>query len=294
MQYHKQSRKATIYHFEIMRDELQKKVNNAIKLLRIYSDANNGEPLEIAYSGGKDSDVILQLAKEAKINYRAIYKNTTIDPPGTIKHAIEMGAEIIRPKTTFFKLIQQKGMPSRFTRFCCSVLKEYKILDVSVIGVRREESVKRAKRYVEPSFCRIYNKKEHVEQVLPILEWTLQDIAEFVEDRKLKLAPVYYDENGKIDYNRRLGCLGCPLASEKKRLEEFKKYPKLVKLWIRAQEVFRETHQDNKGVKLYGDVYENFYFELFKNKARKIPLNKNSIFPVDYKKEIEKIFDINL
>lgn len=277
-----------------MREELQKKVNNAIKLLRIYSDARNGEPLEIAYSGGKDSDVILQLAKEAKINYRAIYKNTTIDHPGTIKHAIEMGAEIIRPKFSFFKLIQLKGMPTRFTRFCCSVLKEYKVLDVSVIGVRREESVKRAKRYVEPSVCRIYNKKEYVEQVLPILDWTLQDIAEFVEDRKLKLAPVYYDENGKIDYNRRLGCLGCPLASENKRLEEFKKYPKLVKCWIRSQDVFRETHPDSKCTKLYGDVYENFYFELFRNKARKIPRNKNSIFPVDYKKELERIFSINL
>lgn len=277
-----------------MREELQKKVNNAIKLLRIYSDAKNGEPLEIAYSGGKDSDVILQLAKEAKINYRAIYKNTTIDPPGTIKHAIEMGAEVIRPKFSFFEIIRKKGMPSRFTRFCCSVLKEYKILDVSVIGVRREESVKRAKRYVDPSVCRIYNKNDYVEQVLPILDWTLQDIAEFIEDRKLKLAPVYYDENGKIDYNRRLGCLCCPLVSENKRLEEFKKYPKLVKCWMKAQEVFRETHQDSKCVKRYGDVYENFYFELFRNKARKIPLNKNSIFPVDYKKEIEKIFDINL
>ena len=277
-----------------MREELQKKVDNAIKLLRIYSDAKNGEPLEIAYSGGKDSDVILQLAKEAKINYRAIYKNTTIDPPGTIKHAIEMGAEIIRPKFSFFELIKLKGMPTRFTRFCCSVLKEYKVLDVSVIGVRREESVKRAKIYVEPSICRIYNKKEYVEQVLPILDWTLQDIAEFVEDRKLKLAPVYYDEAGKVHYERRLGCIGCPLASENKRLEAFKKYPKLVKCWIRAQEVFMETHKDSKRAKRYGDVYENFYFELFRNKARKIPLNKNSIFPVDYKKEIEKIFDITL
>ena len=277
-----------------MREELQKKVNDAIKLLRIYSDAKNGEPLEISYSGGKDSDVILQLAKEAKINYRAIYKNTTIDPPGTIKHAIEMGAEIIRPKFSFFELIRQKGMPTRFTRFCCSILKEYKVLDVSVIGVRREESVKRSKIYVEPSICRIYNKKEYVEQVLPILDWTLQDIAEFVEDRKLKLAPVYYDEAGKVHYERRLGCLGCPLASENKRLEAFKKYPKLVKCWIRAQEVFRETHKDSKCAKRYGDVYENFYFELFRNKARKIPLNKNSIFPVDYKKEIEKIFDITL
>lgn len=76
--------------------ELQKKIDQAIRLLKAYDKPD--EPVEIAYSGGKDSDVILQLAKEAGINFRAIYKNTTIDPPGTIKHAQEMGAEIRQPQ----------------------------------------------------------------------------------------------------------------------------------------------------------------------------------------------------
>ena len=79
-----------------MRPELQKKIDQSIRLLKAYD--NQDEPVEIAYSGGKDSDVILQLAKEAGINFRAIYKNTTIDPPGTIKHAQDMGAEIRQPK----------------------------------------------------------------------------------------------------------------------------------------------------------------------------------------------------
>ena len=94
-----------------MRKELQKKVDFAIKLLQ--SIPQDGD-IEISYSGGKDSDVILELAKMAGIPYRAIYKATTIDPKGTIAHAREMGAEVIRPKKTFFQLISEYGFPSRF------------------------------------------------------------------------------------------------------------------------------------------------------------------------------------
>ena len=79
----------------MIREELQKKIDRAIRLLKSIENATdaNGDkqPIEIAYSGGKDSDVILQLAKEAGINFKAIYRCTTIDPPGTIKHVIDVG-----------------------------------------------------------------------------------------------------------------------------------------------------------------------------------------------------------
>ena len=143
--------------------------------------------------------MILQLAKEAGIRYRAIYKNTTIDPPGTIAHVKEMGVEIIRPKENFFQLIAKKGFPNRFSRFCCEVLKEYKILDKTVIGVRKEESRARKERYNEPTECRYYGSKKkenHVEQIYPILEWTDEDVRNFILDRGLKLAPLYYDMGG--------------------------------------------------------------------------------------------------
>lgn len=119
--------------------DLQKKIDRAIRLLQGIQNGYDGE-IEIAYSGGKDSDVILQLAKEAGIKYRAIYKNTTIDPPGTLGHVRGMGVEILRAKTSFFQLVAQKGFPSRFSRFCCEKLKEYKVLDKNVIGVRKAES----------------------------------------------------------------------------------------------------------------------------------------------------------
>ena len=184
-------------------EDLQRKTDRAIRLLQGVQNGYDGE-IEIAYSGGKDSDVILQLAKEAGIKYRAIYKNTTIDPPGTLGHVRGMGVEILRAKTSFFQLVAQKGFPSRFSRFCCEKLKEYKVLDKSVIGVRKAESRAREERYNEPTQCRYYGaktEKNHVELIYPILEWTDEDVRDFIIDRKLKLAPIYYNSGGA---NRRI------------------------------------------------------------------------------------------
>ena len=170
-------------------EELQRKIDSSIKLLRAVKNSRPNEIIEVAYSGGKDSDVILQLAKEAGINYEAIYKNTTIDPPGTIKHAQDMGATILQPKKTFRQLIEEKGFPNRFRRFCCSELKEYKVHDVCIIGVRREESRKRADRYKEPTECKIYSKRERVSAIYPILEWTKKMFRIFCKTEELNAHP---------------------------------------------------------------------------------------------------------
>lgn len=179
-------------------EDLQKKIDRAIRLLQGIQNGYDGE-IEVAYSGGKDSDVILQLAKEAGLRYRAIYRNTTIDPPGTIVHVKRMGAEIRRPKETFFQLVAKKGFPNRFSRFCCERLKEYKVMDKCILGVRKSESSRRNERYNEPTECRFYGRKteaNHVEAIYPILDWTDDDVLAFVEDRHLTLAPVYYTSRG--------------------------------------------------------------------------------------------------
>lgn len=134
-----------------MTDGLKKKVDFAIRLLQ--SIPQDSGAIEISYSGGKDSDVILELAKMSGIPYRAIYKNTSIDPPGTIAHCKEKGAEVLAPKIRFFDLVKRKGIPTRRVRFCCEHLKEYKVLDRAVHGIRRSESYKRAKNYREPEIC---------------------------------------------------------------------------------------------------------------------------------------------
>ena len=277
-----------------MTQELQSKVDSSIRLLRAIQAAHSDDVIEIAYSGGKDSDVILQLAKEAGINYRAIYKNTTIDPRGTLQHVRNMGVEVLQPKQSFFKLVEQKGLPSRIKRFCCEQLKEYKVLDVSVMGIRRAESAKRAERYKEPTQCRYYgSKKMHVEAVYPILEWRNDDVRDFIRDRGITLAPVYYDENGDLHVERRLGCIGCPLKSRKKRLQDLQQYPSIVRAYARALGKYRQTHD----CKLFRDEYEQLVRDLFFDKQEDFDKAVNggmfgNTERVDCKKFLENKFNV--
>lgn len=241
--------------------DLNEKVNQLIKLLKVVASTTD-EPIELSYSGGKDSDVILRLAQMAGINYRVIYKNTTIDPPGTIKHCRDAGAEIIYPKLTFFDIIEKGGLPNRFARFCCSILKEYKILDNAIQGIRRCESAKRAQRYTEPVICRNYSKKEHANIVLPILSWTNEDVKEFIKCEKIQCHPLYY-KNGKFDVTKRLGCLGCPLQTN--QVSDFIEYPRLLKLWIKAAEKWfnKEREKELATKSKFNNIYDLFVFYLF-------------------------------
>ena len=274
--------------------ELQKKIDQSIKLLKV---ACKGKKVELAYSGGKDSDVILNLAKEAEIDFIPIYKMTTIDPPGTIKHAKDNGCEIRRPEKTFFQLVREKGLPSRFTRFCCAYLKEYKIMDNAIIGVRRAESTKRAKIYKEPTMCRIYGNGEHVNQILPILDWTNDDVKNYILDRGIKCHPLYYDEKGEFRVERRLGCIGCPLGS--KARDDFKRYPKFVKAYIDAARVFLDAKEGRR--EKHKDEYAYFYGRYFCPTAEDYrnflnQLDGNNLFAekIDVKKFLEDYFKIEL
>ena len=276
-----------------MRKELQKKVDFAIKLLQ--SIPQDGD-IEVSYSGGKDSDVILELAKMAGIPYRAIYKATTIDPPKTIAHAREMGAEVVRPKKTFFQLINEKGFPTRVSRWCCSVLKEYKVCDRAIQGIRRSESTKRAERYKEPEVCRVYSAKEKVKVYLPILEWTDQDVEEFIKERNIKCHPLYY-RRGQFDVTQRLGCMGCPLASRKKRIQFFKDNPRLLKAWIRAgQKRYKSEAYQNGGAKhKFKDAFEAMGYLLFCENMDEFKEKTYGMFgDFDWKEFLQKEFKIDM
>jgi len=238
----------------------EKKIASAIKL--IQSIPQDG-PIELCYSGGKDSDVILELAKMAAVPVVPIYKSTTIDPPGTLMHVKQKGVEIRRPKETFFQLVERKGNPSRFKRFCCEVLKEYHIYDRAIVGIRRSESTKRAARYKEPEICRIYSNKEKTRQYLPILDWTDDDVKRFIKERGIRCAPVYYDESGTFHVERRLGCIGCPLKSDN-GLSDYKKYPKFLKAQIKAYQKFLDKHTTSKWYqRIDGSAVNAFFYYLF-------------------------------
>lgn len=287
-----------------MTDELKKKVDQAIKLLKSAGKMANGhgQPLEIAYSGGKDSDVILELARMAGIEYRAIYKNTTIDPPGTIAHARAMGVEVMQPAQSFREIMEKKGMPNRWRRFCCGILKEYKVLDYAVVGVRRDESRARSERYHEPELCRVYNKAKgiKVRQYLPILEWSASDVAQFLTERGVKCHHLYYDEQGRFHPERRLGCMCCPLQSRNKRVQSFKDNPRMARYYINAAKKYLETHPNCKITKLFnGNAYDWFTSQVFCDGEREFreKFGSSEIFKddaIDTKAFLEKEFGIDL
>lgn len=143
----------------------QELIDRAIKKLQLaakMSEQYYGKPLIIAYSGGKDSDVLLALARMSGIKYELINSHTTVDAPETVYHirevfAVERArggmATILYPTykggpTNMWKLIVYKNVPpTRIARYCCKVLKEQSTPNrIVALGVRREESIQRSSR----------------------------------------------------------------------------------------------------------------------------------------------------
>lgn len=209
-----------------------------------------------------------------------------------------MGVEVVQPQQNFLNLIRRKGMPSRFARFCCEILKEYPILPRAIVGIRRVESAKRAKLYKEPEQCRVYSNKAKVRQYMPILEWSNEDVKEFIEERKIKCAPVYYDKDGNFDVNRRLGCIGCPLANKKARRADYLENPKMLLAQVKAMQDFwdkrvtagavsatMETCNRNAWVYFYATLFYDTIAE-FKDKCT------NLLFDFDIEAYMKDYFKI--
>lgn len=282
----------------VFSDSLDKKVTNAVLLIRkAYRHATwQGKRLEVAISGGKDSDVLIQLCKMADVwgkdGLRPLHRCTTIDPSGTLKHVKDQGVEILRPRKTFAQCILQSGLPTMFVRHCCGELKEFAVEDYVVVGVRRSESVKRSLRYTEPSACVSHGRGGMVEQYYPLLEWTDNDVKEFILVTGIKCHPLYYDENGVFHVERRLGCMCCPLIYRKKRIEEFKKYPRMLRFYVRYGQRYLDEHPDVKKNEYFRDVYEQILCDLFYKDLESFKLV--GVKPNEAKVFLEQYFNINL
>lgn len=94
--------------------------------------------------------------------------------------------------------------------------------------------------------------------------------------------------------NQRLGCLGCPLASDN-GLSDFKKYPNLVKSWCMNGQIWLDTHPNTASHKKFSDVYELFVHNVFYNTYEEFKLSiGDNLFGkgIDCKSFLEQYFNI--
>ena len=223
-----------------------------------------GMPLMITYSGGKDSDVIAELAIRhlPHDDFEIVNSHTTADAPETVYYIRRRFAEwegkgvqcrIEHPKykgkrTSMWDLIPQKLLPpTRLARYCCAVLKEAKGKGRMIAtGVRWEESIKRRNRGIYEAITP--SKKDRVilmndnddRQLLescikqnsrvvnPIIDWDETDVWGYLRDADCNGNPLY-----QCGY-KRVGCIGCPMAGGKGQIHEFSMYPKYRQMYVHA------------------------------------------------------------
>lgn len=143
----------------------EEKIKQAQDTLRLAAEISKdyySAPLIVTYSGGKDSDVMLDIAENtlAADEFEVLNSHTTVDAPQTVRHiervfqrlsarGVKTGyANRYPTKETMWSLIVKKQMPpTRLMRYCCAVLKEGSTPNrVCALGVRRDESANRGGR----------------------------------------------------------------------------------------------------------------------------------------------------
>jgi phosphoadenosine phosphosulfate reductase len=245
---------------------IEEKTNIAIDRIRFsYNLAlNRGKKqLYVAFSGGKDSQVIAELCRLAGIKYTLNYNMTGIDHPELIYFMRENYPELIwNPyKKSMWQLIVKKGFPpTRLVRYCCEFLKERGgDGEFCVTGVRWAESNNRKKNrkpFENNAKSRknsiLFNDNEQNRRdfercipkskivINPIIDWTHQDVWNFIIQQNLPYCKLY-DEGYK-----RLGCIGCPMAGAKQMQKEFNRQPKIKELYIRAFDKMLKEHNYKK------------------------------------------------
>lgn len=243
--------------------ELKDKIEQAKKLIKSISEMHN---TALAYSSGKDSVVLDYLAKEVNASVVCFHNVTTIDPPGTISFAQNHGCKIVRSKLSFLDLVEKKGFPTMFRRFCCKELKERYFADYVLFGIRKSESVKRNACYSSFDDVYYYSKKKFTNRFFPLLNLTNDDIAEIINSKGLECHPLYYDQEGKFRVERRLGCIGCPLQGDRGKLD-YLRYPVLLKQVLRRGIIFHQrlgrTADDAALNLVYNLFYSNNGYEKF-------------------------------
>jgi sulfate adenylyltransferase subunit 2 len=233
----------------ISMDYLSKLENQSIYILR--EAFNKFENLAMLWSIGKDSTVLLWLARKAffgHVPFPLVHVDTTYKIPSMIEYRDQLvkdwklqlvvgkNEEVLKSGITF-----PNGKATRVE--CCGTLKKdalKQVLDKHhftgvIVGVRRDEEPTRAKeRYFSPrdknmewnvedqppelwdQFKTDFAKGAHI-RIHPLLHWTEINVWEYIEREKIPVIPLYFaNENGQR--YRSLGCAPCtmPIRSDAK------------------------------------------------------------------------------
>lgn len=203
----------------------------SIAILREYEPPDG---YWLADSFGKDSTVLLELAKRAGVRFEAHHSLTTMDPPELIQYGRRHHPETIidKPQHSFWDHVRclphtRAGLPVRQSRWCCEELKERGGEGRRVLtGVRAAESVNRS-RYTVVQPCRRTEAQGKV-LVHPMLHWSTADVWEYIRRRNLTYCSLY-DEGWK-----RLGCVFCPFASAAEIARSRIRWPRMFAGLLRA------------------------------------------------------------
>lgn len=257
---------------------------------RLIKAVTSVRPYTMAFSGGKDSCLLERITIDYNVKVPKVHNVTTIDPEGTLSLCLKHGCTLNRNKLSFLDLVEKKGMPTMFRRFCCKELKEKYISDYLFTGVRRSESVKRAQRYTCFEDTYVYSKKVSTVRFHPLLWFTDEDVDYLVNSHQIECHSLYYNHEGKFCVDRRLGCIGCPLQGDRGKID-YLKYPKLLKQVILRLIKFHER----QGRSAY-DAYLNAAYNLFYSNHgyEKYTQAFEGLFETDPKVMLEEYFFIDL
>lgn len=76
--------------------------------------------------------------------------------------------------------------------------------------------------------------------VNPIIDWSDDDVWEYIESEKLPYNPLY------CEGWKRVGCIGCPLAGGKMMQKEFARWPKYQEMYIAAFDRMLQARKDKE------------------------------------------------
>lgn len=262
---------------------LKKKMLHSVELLQkaekiaLSYDAENGYYL--AFSGGKDSQALFHITQLAGVKFQGHMNLTSIDPPEVIRFVKRNypEVELIKPKKSIFQIaIEKQILPSMRTRWCCTEYKETAGAGkVTLIGIRRAESARRAKRneveinnrkfsgdldgldeYRQEQKAKRMKRKSKVNGVNITNADEEQTLGCIHGKESLLISPIiHWTEQDVWEFLNnvvkvphcslydegwnRIGCIGCPMSSAKQKHIENERYPHAKRNWIKAIKAIR-------------------------------------------------------